>query len=264
MILTPAARSFNGSELPMKRCCIYPVILAVLISAFGNAFAQTGPVLHVGNFSTGSPGEALPKGWEPLTFKKIDQHSRYSLVDDNGTVVVKAESEASSSGMIRKLRFDPKQWPVISWKWKIANIYEKGDVRRKEGDDYPARIYIAFEYDPDKVGFFEKAKYKTAKILYGEYPPLGAINYIWGNRTPTGTITPNPYTEQVMMFVIESGASKADQWVDEERNVYEDYKKAFGEEPPFISGVAIMTDADNTGESAVSYYGDIYFKKSEQ
>ena len=64
------------------------------------------------------------------------------------------------------------------------------------------------------------------------------------------------------MFVVESGAEKLNQWVSEKRNVYEDYKKAFGQEPPMISGVAIMTDTDNTGESATAYYGDILFKKS--
>ena len=63
------------------------------------------------------------------------------------------------------------------------------------------------------------------------------------------------------MIVVESGEAKLNQWVNEERNIYEDYKKAFGEEPPMISGFAIMTDTDNTGESATAYYGDIVFKK---
>jgi hypothetical protein len=74
-------------------------------------------------------------------------------------------------------------------------------------------------------------------------------------------MVPNPYTDRVMMFVVESATAKLNQWVVEERNVYEDYKKAFGAEPPMISGVAIMTDTDNTGESAIAYYGDIVFKK---
>jgi hypothetical protein len=64
-----------------------------------------------------------------------------------------------------------------------------------------------------------------------------------------------------MMIVLESGEEKLNQWVNEERNVYEDYKKAFGKDPPTISGVAIMTDTDNTGEKAIAYYGDILFKK---
>jgi hypothetical protein len=141
------------------------------------------------------------------------------------------------------------------------NILKNGDVRRMEGDDYPARIYITFEYDPSKLSFFEKAKYKAIRSLYGEYPPLAAINYIWESKARVGTMVPNPYTDRVIMFVIESGSAKLDQWVNEERNVYEDYKKAFKGEPPMISGVAIMTDTDNTGESATAYYGDAIFKK---
>ena len=63
------------------------------------------------------------------------------------------------------------------------------------------------------------------------------------------------------MIVVESGPEKVNQWVNEERNVLEDYRKAFGEDPPLVSGVALMTDTDNTGESATAYYGDISFRK---
>jgi len=57
--------------------------------------------------------------------------------------------------------------------------------------------------------------------------------------------------------------ARLNQWVSEERNIYGDYKKAFGQEPPMISGVAIMTDTDNTGESATAYYGDFLFSKTK-
>jgi hypothetical protein len=63
------------------------------------------------------------------------------------------------------------------------------------------------------------------------------------------------------MIVVESEETKLNTWVQEERNILEDYKKAFGENPPFISGVAIMTDTDNTKESAITYYGDVIFKR---
>jgi hypothetical protein len=74
-------------------------------------------------------------------------------------------------------------------------------------------------------------------------------------------MVPNPFTDRVMMIVVESGEPRLNQWVNEERNIFEDYKKAFGQEPPMISGIAIMTDTDNTAESAIAYYGDILFKK---
>ena len=70
----------------------------------------------------------------------------------------------------------------------------------------------------------------------------------------------NAYTDRVQMIVVRSGNAAANQWVSEERNVLEDYRRAFGEEPPLVSGVAIMTDTDDTGGKAVAWYGDIGFR----
>jgi hypothetical protein len=240
------------------------LISVLIFHLFGSpaaAQAQSKTTIEVGKFSASAAGQKLPDGWKPLTFKKIEKHTTYKLVRDNDTVVIKAVAEASASGLAREIKINPKEYPIVQWRWKVMNILKNGEVRRKDGDDYPARIYITFEYDPSKLSFFEKAKYEAIRLLYGEYPPLAAINYIWESKAPVGTIVPNPYTDRVMMFVIESGSAKLDQWVNEERNVYDDYKKAFKEEPPMISGVAIMTDTDNTGESAIAFYGDIVFKK---
>ena len=223
--------------------------------------AASPTTVEIGPFSTADPNGPWPDGWKPLTFPKIAQHTTYSLVRDGDRVAVKAASQASSSGYTKEMLIDPKVYPIIHWQWKVSNILKAGNVAKKEGDDYPARIYVTFQYDSAKVGLFGKAKYEAAKLIYGRYPPLGAINYIWESRAPVGTAVPNPYTEQVHMIVVESGPTKLNTWITEERNVYEDYKRAFGEEPPMISGIAIMTDTDNTGESAEAYYGDIVLKR---
>lgn len=223
--------------------------------------AESPARLEIATFSAATPDEPWPDGWKPLTFPKIPQHTNYSLVKDGERIVVKAASQASSSGLTRVVRIDPREYPIIQWQWKVANVLKAGDVAKKKGDDYPARIYVTFQYDSQKVGLFGKAKYEAAKLIYGQYPPLGAISYIWESRAPVGTTVPNPYTDQVHMIVVESGPAKLNTWITEERNVYEDYKRTFGEDPPMISGVAIMTDTDNTGESATAYYGDIVFKK---
>jgi hypothetical protein len=223
--------------------------------------AQSQTIVEAGKFSAGTVGQSFPDGWKPLAFKKIEKHTTYTLAREDNAVVVKAVAQASASGLTREIKINPKEYPIVQWRWKVTNILDKGDVRRKEGDDYPARIYITFEYDSSKLSFLEKAKYEAIRLFYGQYPPLGAINYIWESKAPVGTMVPNPYTDRVMMFVVETGPSKLNQWVNEERNLFEDYKKAFGQEPPMISGIAIMTDTDNTGESATAYYGDILFKK---
>ena len=237
-------------------------VSVLLLALGGSGFAQSGDTLEVGKFSEAQIGGKWPDGWKPLTFEKIPTHTEYVLVKNSKTTVVKAISQQSSSGLTREIKIDPKEYPIIQWRWKVENILKEGDVTSKDGDDYPARLYITFEYDSEKVGFFEKAKFEAARLIYGQYPPIGAINYIWESKSPVGTLVPNPYTDRVIMFVVESGSERVNQWQTEERNVYEDYKKAFGEEPPKISGVAIMTDTDNTKESAIAYFGDIVFKKN--
>lgn len=222
---------------------------------------QAQDIIDVGKFSAAEPGETLPEGWQPLTFKKITSHTRYSLVKDGDSVVVKAVSEASASGLIRNIRIDPQKYPIIQWRWKVMNVYKNSDVTQKDGDDYPARIYITFEYDPGKIGFFDKIKYNLIKQFYGEYPPIGAINYIWASKAPIGTIAPNPYTERTKMIVVESGKKELDTWITEERNILDDFVAAFGGTPPMISGIGIMTDSDNTQESATAFYGDILLKQ---
>ncbi|MFC1814822.1 DUF3047 domain-containing protein [Thermodesulfobacteriota bacterium] len=234
--------------------------LFVLLSGT-RLIAQPEAFITVGNFSSAAEGTVYPPGWELLTFKKIPQHTHYTLVKDGNVVVVKATSRASSSGLIRKIKINPQEYPIIQWRWKVSNIYEKGNVTQKQGDDYPARLYITFAYNPTDLSFFEKAKYEAARLLYGEYSPVGAITYIWESKSPKGTIVPNPYTDRVRMIIVESGDNRLNQWIQEERNIYEDFKRAFEKEPSLISGVAIMTDSDNTGESATAYYGDIVFKK---
>ncbi|MEC7815176.1 MAG: DUF3047 domain-containing protein [Pseudomonadota bacterium] len=200
---------------------------------------------------------SLDDGWEPLQFPNIDTHTRYELVTDDGVQVVWAETQAGASGLISRLSVEPGESLILRWRWKVANVYEKGDARTKAGDDYPARIYVAFEFQPDKAGFFERAKRKTVEVLFGEELPGNALNYIWANRLPVDTIVPNAFTDQTMMIAVNSGADQAGEWVTVERDIVADYREAFGEAPPRIVGVAIMTDADNTGESATAWYGDV-------
>jgi hypothetical protein len=238
-------------SLVLMTCAVLPAVLVQ---------AQGGTTVEVARFSAHQPGASLPEGWKPLTFKKIPKLTTYELMQDGAQVVVKAMSDSSASGLTKEVRIDPKEFPIVRWRWKVENLLQKSDATRKDGDDYPARLYITFEYEPDKVSFGKKLKYKAGQALFGHIP-IGAINYVWETKAPVGAILNNAYTDFVKMVVVESGPSHIGLWVDESRNIYEDYRKAFGEDPPMINGVAIMSDTDNTKERATAYYGDIVFMK---
>ena len=234
-------------------------LLTCLLTAAGLTRAQAPENFEAGIFSSFEPGENLPAGWQPLNFSGIEKHTNYSLVKENDTVVIKAVSNQSASGLTRAISIDPEKYPFIQWSWKVNNLLQKGDVTRKDGDDYPARVYITFAFDPDKASYLERLEQKAARLIQGRDVPFRAIAYIWGSNSPAGTMIANAYTDRVQMFVVQAGDEKLQRWVMETRNVYEDYKTAFGKEPTTITGVAIMTDTDNTQESATAWYGDIIF-----
>jgi hypothetical protein len=193
------------------------------------------------------------ENWQPLTFPKIPRHSRYTILKKNSNGILVAEADNSASGIIYKKGFSIYKTPVIKWKWKISNIYAKGDEKKKDGDDYPLRIYVLFKYDPEKAGGFEKVQYNLIKLIYGEYPPHSGLNYIWANRTYPERILPNTYTKKAQMILMQKGGERAGRWINERVNALDDYREAFGTDPPEEAGLAIMSDADNTGEKATGY-----------
>lgn len=236
------------------------VILLMLLACPAATIAANS--LIVGNFSAAPVKNEFPEHWQTLEFDGIDKHTIYTHIIDNKIGLIQAESIASSSGLVRKIEIDPEQFSNISWQWKIHNIIEKADISRKKGDDAPARVYVTFAYDANKVNWFEKIKFETIKFFYGEYPPIGALTYIWASHAAKGSFMQSPYTSRVKVIVLESGDEYKGKWLSEKRNIHADYRKAFGNDKvPMISAVAIMTDTDNTGEQAKAWYGDIIFSK---
>ncbi|HHZ88087.1 MAG TPA: DUF3047 domain-containing protein [Chromatiaceae bacterium] len=253
-ILFPPSGSGRGrsapTRIPMNRA------LLCLASVALTSSVMAAPIL-VGPFSTWSPSAGLGDDWKTVTFKNVDHQTHYTLTVDNGTTIIRADSQNSASLLARKIDIDPEVSPILRWRWKILDTISKGNVHHKSGDDYAARLYITFDYDRRNLDFFDRVKAEVFNLFYGEYPPLRAITYIWDHNNPQGLVVANPYTDNVMMFVIESGSKNSRRWVHEQRNVVDDYRAAFGEPAPRINGIALMTDSDNTGASATAWYGDI-------
>ena len=178
--------------------------------------------------------QGISKNWKEKSFKGSTQ---YEVVQEDGRRCIKATSNASASALYYEIEFDPREYPFLAWRWKVNNILAKGDELKKEGDDYAARVYVVFP-----------------SVLFWR---TKAVNYIWANKLPAGQAVPNPFTSNACMIAVQSGPSLVGQWLEEKRNLLEDYRKCFGEDPPKAGAVAIMTDTDNTEEQAVAWYGPI-------
>jgi len=234
-------------------------VAAALVAVFGagaRAATATEPEVVL-RFAPPSTPDGVPPGWEALAFRRIDRHTVYRVVPDGDAHALRAESDRAASGLYWPLDLDPRVYRTLSWRWRVDNVLVKADATKKAGDDYPARLYVAFRYDPATATAWERVRFGAIKLLYGRYPPRVVINYVWDNRLPIGTAIDNAYTDRAKMIVVRSGPDRIGQWVAETRDVYADYRRLFPGEPPAIAGIAVMTDTDDTGERAVAYYGPI-------
>lgn len=206
-------------------------------------------------FSSMQPGTA-PAGWKPLILGQVPR-SAYSLVRDGDATVLKAEADASASGLA--YRFDPPISPnrTLRWRWEALELPPNGDTRQRASDDAVARVYVTFAVPLSRQSAVQQMRDATFRAFYGEAPPYATLLYIWDTRAPVGAIFANPYTDRVRNIIIESGEKRAGGWLSVERNVATDYRRAFNEDSPPIRGVAVMTDSDNTKSRAAALYGDV-------
>jgi hypothetical protein len=204
------------------------LLLAVLASA---AHAGEDRIV-VGAFSAGDLS-----GWRPQRFRG---DTAYRIVALDGQRVLRADSVQSASGLVRRQRVDLTRTPFLHWRWRVENVLQGVDERTKAGDDYPARIYVIV----------------SGGLLFWK---TRALDYVWSSNQPPGSVWPNAFTGNVMMLAVESGPERVGHWVEERRNVRQDLALYFGERVDAVDAVALMTDTDNSGRSALAYYGDIYF-----
>ena len=216
---------------------------------------------YVSSFSDSSPGETLPQGWEPWTLSRLKKATQYVLVDESGRTVIKAHANNSASGLVHALKVNSKTFPLLTWRWKVTDLIAGADNSQKHTEDSPVRVVVTFAGDTDKLPMADRLFSDNVKLLTGQDMPYATLMYIWENRAPVGTIIPNRHTTRVRMLVAESGRDKVGMWQEVTRNVYEDYKRVFGEEPGRITAIGIMTDTDNTGANVHAYYGDIVFRR---
>ena len=246
-----------------------PIVLLALLAAgcaqLPGAGTQDASVATPKTFKTFSgqlPGAGLPAGWTPLEFGSLKKATTYELVEKDGRTVLQASAVASASGLMQRVRFEPKQYPVISWTWKVPALIETADNTKVHLEDSPVRVIVAFAGDPGRLPMLERVTFKQFEMFTHRQLPYATLMYIWENRAPTGTIISSLYTDRIKMIVAESGSSRLGEWDRVTRNVYEDYRAAFGEEPPPVKWIGVMTDTDNTGLNTRAWYGDITLERA--
>jgi len=181
----------------------------------------------------------------------------YSAGVADGRWALHARSERSASMYRRALRVEPDQLGKLSFSWKAASMLPDADVRRSDTGDAVVRVVLAFDGDPARLTPRTRLMFDLMQTLGGETPPFATLMYVWDSQAEVGSVVLNQRSDRIRKIVLESGPTHLGQWRSYERDVRADFRRAFGEDPGALIGVAVMTDSDNTQSRAEAWYGEI-------
>jgi hypothetical protein len=219
-------------------------LLAAAVIALGAAplLQAQGTAIVVEDWSKQPIGKAgIPDGWQGQTWgsPKYDFH----IVAEGSQRSIHLKSRDDGSTISKEIKIDVKQYPFLQWQWKAVALPKGGDSRHKETDDQACQVYVTFPRFPKLV---------RSRI----------ISYVWDTTAPAGTIVQSEKTSLVTYVVLRSGAGEAGKWITETRNVAEDFKKIYGQEPGEpAEAISISIDSNDTHDRAECFVGEIAFRK---
>jgi hypothetical protein len=218
------------------------ILAAVLLAAASTVWGQDAQLV-VEDWSRTPVGQkGVPAGWKPQNWGS--PRYDFEIVSEDSRRVLHMTSNGDSSTINKEVKIDCKDYPILQWRWKVVELPKGADARKKATDDEAAQIYVTFPRFPSAV---------RSRI----------IGYIWDSTAPAGSIFKSQKTGLVTYVVVRSGEADLNKWLTESRNVCQDYKKIYGEDPEEkVEAVSIGIDSDDTRSRAEAYVGELLFRKS--
>lgn len=197
-------------------------------------------------------------GWAHQPLSKLKRDTVYKVDRVDGRAVLRASADGAASLYVAPVKpATSASSATLRWDWKTDALVPGADNRDKSREDAPLRVLVAFDGDVKTLPEAEQRRFSRAKTLTGRQPPYAVVMYIWSDQVAVGTVIPSAHTSQVKMLAVASGADGLGRWQSVQRNLVEDYRRAYGAEPGPVLGVAVMTDTDNTGTKAAGEYAEI-------
>ena len=177
-----------------------------------------------------------PDRWREVV---VQGHTQYQALVLEERPCLEAKSRSAASILLSAVRFDPDEYEWLSWDWRVDRLVDDEALDRKDGSDAAARVYVYFE---------------TAGLPWQKR----SLDYVWSATLPVDTLLASAYSPESKMIVVHSGADALGQWRSVQRNLQDDYARAFGDsDPPDVIAIGLMTDTDNTGSEALAYFDDL-------
>jgi hypothetical protein len=228
----------NSMRSTRARRAVFAVAFAVVAIAWS---ADRVVVEDWRSYPAGTRG--IPGGdWKEQSWGKAVYD--LEIVSDNGQPVLHLRSKGETSTINRDLKasVDPKETPILEWRWKVMTLPTGASACQQSTDDEAAQVYVAWLRTPEAV---------RSRI----------IGYVWDSTAPAGTICKSGKTSTVTYIVLRSGSGELGKWITERRNVVEDFRKIYGEAPDKPNALSLGIDSDDTRSSAESFIGPLVFTR---
>jgi len=223
----------------MRRFYVFLSIMLLPVALHWSAHSASAvQKVVVADFSSGLDRKGVPPGWK---LKERSGKADISIVREGPLHALRLRSNDTSFSIQKPVNLNPLEYPLLTWKWKVTQIPDGGDFRKRSADDQAAQLFMAFS---------------NSNILV----------YIWDSSAPQG-LTDDAWAPPfltIKAIVVRSGRHETGKWLTETRNIYDDYRNLFGGEPPRIAGIRIQINSQHTDSSGESYFADISFERLQR
>jgi hypothetical protein len=205
-----------------------------------------------------APAPQVPQadGWHAVALPG-KARTRYEATQKDGRAAWAAVSQRSASLWRKRMHVPASELSEVSFSWWVQDLPTQGSVAEAERADASARVVFAFHGDLSRLPTRHRVMAELAEMISGEKPPYATLMYVWDTGLPVGSVVPSPRSDRIRKIVVDSGPGQLRLWRDHRRNLVQDFRLAFGEEPGPLTGIALMTDSDNTRSQATSWYGEV-------
>ncbi|MDO5577069.1 MAG: DUF3047 domain-containing protein [Fibrobacter sp.] len=214
------------------------ILLAVLILNFTfvyNIYASENKLssIVIDTFSNyTNENNKLPYGW----YATQDDVSMFFMEKENENWFIKIRTQGGNTTIGKECKYRVSEYPVLSWRWRMHKLPDGARESVRDSADSGAGVYVIF-----------KGAFRLNRML----------KYVWSSSLPKGSVTDSPYNKRTKIIVLRNNTDRLGEWLFEEVNVLEDYRRVFNEEPPKVECIAIMSDSDNTQSLVEADYDDI-------
>ena len=221
--------------LNTQRCVILSLALLVAIGLLAGISSGQEDIVLV-DFNTTQ--DAIPDGWELV----VNQgNADLRLTPEHDGQALHLRSHNASFALQKETHLDLQKNPFLIWTWKVTQLPDGGDFRKRKTDDQAAQLIVSFS-------------------------ATRFISYIWDSTVPKDVYgkAPSPPFRKIIAWVVQSGPRALGEWKTERRNLVEDYTQLFGEAPQALKGVRIQINSQHTRSQAAAAWKSIILSSGQQ